>query len=417
MDFIKRIKESLVCCLLLALYACNGTAREKPAIADDFPYRVMDTTEVNRYREYLSYYFDTLLNYRGFSGGILVAKNGQVLYEHYQGDVFGDGGNPINDSTPFHVASTSKTFTSTAILQLLQQGRLSLDDTITHYFHDFPYRQVTIRNLLTHSSGIGNYANFLPRYGWSNKKVISNREVLDVIVANKPPLEFAVGSRFRYCNTNFVLLALIVEQASGLTFPEYVQQNIFQVAGMRHSYVLSHHNPDDYLPSWNESGRIYNFEYLDGLYGDKNVMTTCRDLLKYDEALRKGKLVKPELLAHAWQPNYKDGGHGEYYEFYGLGWRLKIFNNNLKIPYHNGWWHGNNAVFQRLVADTAVVIVTGNRFNRRIYASARVANLFRPYFYDSMDHRNELEAFLRRTGNDSAGGGNEAQAPKSHKLP
>lgn len=134
-------------------------------------------------------------------------------------------------------------------------------------------------------------------------------------------------------------------------------------------------------------------------------MTTCRDLLKYDEALREGKLVKPELLAHAWQPNFKDASHSEYYEFYGLGWRLKIFNNYLKIPYHNGWWHGNNAVFQRLVADTAVVIVTGNRFNRRIYASARVANLFRPYFLDSTDHSNELKAFLRRTnGNNTAGG-------------
>ena len=416
MGFFWRIKSSLFCCLLLALYACNSTAREKH-ITEDTGYRMMDTTEVNRYREYLAYYFDTLLNYRGFSGGILVAKNGQVLYEHYQGDVFGDGGSPVNDSTPFHVASTSKTFTSTAILQLLQQGRLSLDDTITHYFHDFPYRQVTIRNLLTHSSGIGNYANFLPRYGWSSKKVVSNREVLEVIVAKKPPLEFATGSRFRYCNTNFVLLALIVEQASGLTFPEYVQQNIFQVAGMRHSYVLSHNNQEDYMPSWNESGRIYNFEYLDGLYGDKNVMTTCRDLLKYDEALRKGKLVKPELLAHAWQPNYKDASHGEYYEFYGLGWRLKVFNNNLKIPYHNGWWHGNNAVFQRLVADTAVVIVTGNRFNRRIYASARVANLFRPYFFDSMDHRTELEAFLRRSNGNDTAGGNESLAPSGIKRP
>lgn len=414
---IWRLKGTLFSCLLLALYACKSTAREKVLTADDFSYRILDTSEVNRYRDYLSYYFDTLLNYRGFSGGILVAKNGQILYEHYQGDVFGDGRSPINDSTPFHIASTSKTFTSTAILQLLQQGRLSLDDTVTHYFSDFPYRQVTIRHLLTHSSGIPNYANFLPRYGWSKKKVISNRELLDVIVAKKPPLEFAVGSRFRYCNTNFVLLALIVEQVSGLTFPEYLQQNIFQVAGMRHSYVLTHNNQEDYMPSWSESGRIFNFEYLDGLYGDKNVMTTCRDLLKYDEALRKGKLVKPELLAHAWQPNYKDGSHPEYYEYYGLGWRLKVFNNNLKIPYHNGWWHGNNAVFQRIVADTAVVIVTGNRFNRRIYASAKVANLFRPYFYDSLDHRNAWEAFLRRTSNDSAGGGNEEQAPGSLKRP
>jgi hypothetical protein len=110
----------------------------------------------------------------------------------------------------------------------------------------------------------------------------------------------------------------------------------------------------------------------------------------------------------------------ESWEYYGLGWRLKIFNNNLKIPYHNGWWHGNNSVFQRLISDTAVIIVMGNRYNRRIYSAARVANLFRPYYPDSADLQEDHQAFLRRTiSADTEGNGEiiEAILPPPASVP
>lgn len=344
--------------------------------------RFMDTTEVAKYRTAFGAFFDSLLNTRGFSGGILVAKNGMVLYEHYQGDVYGSGSTPIHSRTPFHVASTSKTFTSTAILQLEAKGLLSLKDTLTKYWPDFPYNTVTIQNLLNHSSGIPDYASFLQRYGWDKRQTATNQDVLDYILRFKPKPDFNTGSRFKYCNTNFVLLALLVEVVTGYTFPFYVQENIFKVAGMKDSYILTAYNKGDYLPSWSEGGRIYNFEYLDGLYGDKNVYTTCRDLLKYDSVIRNGLLLDPLLYHKAWQPYFRDTKYDEPWEFYGLGWRLKLFDNNLMIPYHNGWWHGNNAVFQRLLADTAVIIVTGNRMNWKIYASATAANFFRPYYPD-----------------------------------
>jgi len=382
----------------LAFCACSSKATEpKTEVTDGL--RVMDTTELEKYNAYLSYYFDTLLNYRDFSGGILVAKNGTIIYEHYQGDVYGGGEERISDRTPFHVASTSKTFTSTAILQLEAQGRLNIEDSVTTYFPDFPYKNITIRNLLTHSSGIPNYANFLPQYKWDRKIDVSNRDVLDVIIQYKPKLEFTTGARFKYCNTNYVILALIVENASGLSFPAYVKEYIFDVAGMQDSYVLSTENVGNYMPSWNQSGRIYNFDYLDGLYGDKNVFTTCRDLMKYDDAIRKNLLLDPLFYQKAWEPNYRDGGN-ESWEYYGLGWRLKMFNNNLKIPYHNGWWHGNNSVFQRLILDTAVIIVTGNRYNSRIYSAARVANLFRPYYPASAYMQEDHDAFLKRTSSE-----------------
>jgi len=379
---MKYLSWKIACFLCISFFACQSIAREP--IEDNGTGRVLDSLELAKYKAGLTYFFDSLLNSNRFSGGILVAKNGQVIYEHYQGDVFGDNVTAISSTTPFHVASTSKTFTSTSVLQLENRGLLSLDDSLQKFWPDFPYQGITVRNLLNHSSGIPDYAYFLPKYGWDKKITATNWDVLNTLTTKYPSLDFKTGSRFKYCNTNFVLLALLVEKLSGLSFPFYVKENIFDVAGMKDSYVLSPFNKGEYMPSWNASGRIYNFEYLDGLYGDKNVFTTCRDLLKYDSAIRVGALLDPLAYEKAWEPNFRDTKYDEPWEYYGLGWRLKVFENNLKIPYHNGWWHGNNAVFQRLVADTAVIIVTGNRMNSKIYASAKAANIFRTYYPDSL---------------------------------
>lgn len=369
---------SLTCMLV---YSCQPSIARIPAEKEGL--RIMDSLETERYRVSFSGYFDSLLNHGNFSGGILVAKNGVILYEHYQGDVYGDKLKAIDEHTPFNVASTSKTITSIAILQLESRGLLSLDDTIGKFWPDIPYTGISIRNLLNHSSGIPDYAYFLPSFGWDNKITATNYDVLDILTLKKPSLDFRTGSRFKYCNTNYVLLALLVEKLSGFTYPHYVKENIFEVAGMQDSYILSAYNQGDYMPSWTEGGRMYSYDYLDGIYGDKNVFTTCRDLMKYDNAIRTGLILDPQLYNVALQPNFRDTKYHDPWEYYGLGWRLKVFDNNLTIAYHNGWWHGNNAVFQRLLADTAVIIVTGNRMNKRIYASARAANLFRAYYPES----------------------------------
>lgn len=350
--------------------------------------RPLDLNEIDSYNESITKFMDSLLNNRGFSGGIMVVKNNQILYEHYQG--FSDAAhkNPINDTTPFHVASTSKTFTSHAIFQLIEEGKLSLGDSITKFFPSLPYTNVTVKELLSHSSGIPYYVNFMDKSGWNKKQVATNTDMLNELIRLKLPLEFAPGTRFRYCNTNFALLALIVEKITGIPFPDYVKNNIFNKAGMTHSFIMSTSNMNRYLPSFHGNG-IYSFDYLDAIYGDKNVYTTCTDLKRYDSAIRNRILLDSNSYALAWQPWYKDTQHRDPHEFYGLGWRLKVWPDGKKIVYHNGWWHGNNSCFQRLIMDTAVIIVTGNRFNSNIYKAGRAANIFRNY-YDT-DGNEEVE--------------------------
>jgi CubicO group peptidase (beta-lactamase class C family) len=351
----------------------------------------MDSAEINFYKGQLAGYFDTLLNQAGFSGGIIVVKNGLVLYEHYQGFADEALAEPIHEHTPFHVASTSKTFTSTAILQLVRAGRMSLDDSLQRFFPLFPYPGITVRNLLNHSSGLPNYANLFPRYKWSTKKQATNTDVLHLFYANRPRLDFPTGTRFTYCNTNFALLALIVEKVSGSYFPDYIRDSIFAPSGMLDSYVYGTGSVSAFMPSWNGSKKPYAFNYIDAIYGDKNVFSTCRDLVKYDSAITHNLLLSQEWYDTAWTPNYPDKKYRDTIEHYGLGWRLKVFNDSLKIPYHNGWWHGNNAVFQRLIADSALIVVIGNRQFNRIYASAKAANIFRRYYTDMQDEQ-EMES-------------------------
>ena len=370
--------------IILSLIAFSCKSNQQKAQAQEKPgeekLRNLTEEEQRLYSAGFTYFMDTMLNTKGFSGGILVAKNGHILYEHYQGNSDASQSLPINDSTPFHVASTSKTFTGHAILQLLQQGKLQLTDTLGQFFPDFPYPGITVQHLLTHTSGLQNYAYFFEKMGWSKKQIATNRDVLDFMIAKKPPLAYPTGKRFNYCNTNFVLLALIVEELSGEAFPAYVQEHIFKPAGMNHSYVFSISDTGRYTPSF--KGRsIYKFDYLDAIYGDKNVYTTCRDLMKYDAAIRNHVLLDSSTYALAWVPFQSDRhSSADTSEHYGLGWRLKVWSNGNKIVYHNGWWHGNNSVFQRLIQDTAVIIVTGNVYNRNIYKTPRAANFFRPYY-------------------------------------
>ncbi len=360
------------------LLSCNNNSIARKPVAK-FLCRIIDSSEVKKYNDTLTYFFDSVLNSKGFSGGILVAKNGQILYEHYQGFENEEKTDSITADTRFHIASTSKTFTVTAIMQLVQLGKLNLDDSLQKLFPLFPYNGITVRNLLNHSSGIPFYANFFPKYKWDKKKIATNGDILYMLYAWRPPLEFTPGSRFRYCNTNFALLALIVEKVSGQFFPDYVRDSIFNRCGMENSYVLSQNRQGDYMPSW-KGGGVYNFDYLDAIYGDKNVLSTCRDLMKYDSCIRNNVLLTPSSYEQVWTPYFRDTHYRDSFEYYGLGWRLKVFNDSLKIPYHNGWWHGNNSVFQRLIADTAVIIITGNKLTNRIYAAGRAANIFRQYY-------------------------------------
>lgn len=341
--------------------------------------------------------YQSLLLRTGFNGSILLAKNGQIVFERYRGIYNYRTKEPITENTPFHVASVSKTFTATVILKLMEEGKLSLDDHVEKYLAGFPYPGITIRNLLTHRSGLPKYDHFLEPgirtevVMVKNKKgkmvkrrrsykvpaavtgVMNNQDLLRYLVVNHPPAESQPNRRFSYCNTNYAMLALIVEKITGIPFPQYMTTYVFQPLGMKDTYIFSIKDTARYVPSYNYNWSPFPLEKLDCIYGDKNVYTTVRDLLQWDRALYTGAFVSAKTLELAYQP-YSFERRGE--KNYGLGWHLLIHRPDPTIVYHNGWWHGNNAVFKRLVADTATVIILGNKFNRGIWSAGKMSSVF-----------------------------------------
>ncbi|MEP6751033.1 MAG: serine hydrolase domain-containing protein, partial [Bacteroidota bacterium] len=159
-------------------------------------------------------------------------------------------------------------------------------------------------------------------------------------------------------------------------FPNYLQQTFFLPLQMKHTFLFNSLDTSKVNPSYDWRGRQIPLGFLDGVYGDKNIYTTPRDLLKWDRALTGGKLFTRQTLEQAYTPysNEKAGVKN-----YGLGWRMNIFPNGKKTIYHNGWWHGSNAAFLRLLPDSVAIIVIGNKYNSNIYHAKELANLFGDY--------------------------------------
>lgn len=341
--------------------------------------------------------YETILGNKGFSGQILIAKNGEVIFEDYKGFSNFSDKTAILPETPIHLASISKTFTGMAALKLWEEDKLDLKAPVTKYISNFPYTSVTIEQLLSHRSGLPDYTYFMEpnkyktvkvknkRGRWVKKlKLIkaetpfrqglyNNQDVLDYMVAKRPSPAAMPNRVFRYCNTNFVMLALIIEKITGQDFPTYMAETIFKPLKMENTYVFSAKSIDKYTPSYNARMVPYKIEKYDCIYGDKNIYSTARDMYLWDKALTEATYVKQSTLEMAYQPQSPTN---KYHHNYGLGWRILTKPNEERLIYHNGWWHGNNTVFTRLIGESATIIILGNRFNKSIYKGKEIASVF-----------------------------------------
>ena len=356
------------------------------------PPSVLAVVERQRIQSQSEIFYDSMLEGSGFNGGMIVAKGGNIIFEKYKGFVNIDGKDSINASTSLHIASVSKTFTAMAVLKLQELGKLNIDDSVTHFFPEFNYPGVTVKTLLNHRSGLPNYLYFMEDAGWNKDSVIENKDVLQWLVFKKGMLKniASPNKRFTYCNTNFALLALIIEKVSGQTYPHFMQENIFDPLGMKNTFV--HFKGDNKIrsKSFDWRGREIPDNFLDDVYGDKNIYSTPRDLLIWDRALSDTVFLTAKSLELAYTPysNEKPG-----IKNYGLGWRMNNYEDGKKIIFHNGWWHGNNAAFIRVLKDDATIILISNRYARAVYKAKNLVNIFDRYFEtDTEDVENSVPA-------------------------
>ncbi len=379
-----KINASILLFGITILISCNfngnkknqETAERQPI---EFPAPLpFNNAESLRIAKACNNWYDSTLGSIGLNGGILIAQNGTILYEKYNGTGHLPGKDSINANTPFHIASVSKTFTAMGILLLKQEGKLQLEDELSKYFPSFNYPGVTIRTLLNHRSGLPNYIYFMESLGWDKNQMVTNEDVLQYLITKKPAIQNIAtpNTHFSYCNTNYALLALLIEKISKKKYAAFLKDNFFIPLGMKNSFVFDLSMSKDVSPSYNWKNDVMVFNFLDNVYGDKNIYTTPRDLLQWERLLNSNLIFNKETLAEAYSP-YSIEKTGT--KNYGLGWRMTIFPNGKKLIYHNGWWHGNNAVFIRMLDENACIIVMGNKFNRGLYKARQLCSLFGSY--------------------------------------
>ncbi|MBM3402806.1 MAG: beta-lactamase family protein [Bacteroidetes bacterium] len=299
----------------------------------------------------------------GFNGNVLVAKNGKIIYERAIGWADHLHRDSLKINSVFELASVSKPFTSTAIMILVEDGKLKLNQNVKEFYPDFPYDSITVELLLTHKSGVMNYVYFVDDLWKAQKKNerpgITNQDVMKLIAEHKPNPYSKPNRRFHYNNSNYMVLAAIIEKVSGQKYSQFMAENIFKPIGMKNTAVYSKAEfdkiPVDVVGHDRNWRRSVAQNFLDGPVGDKGVYSTIHDLYLFDRAMRKGKLLKPETMDLVYAPhNLMQKGHFNY----GYGWRT-FENGKNKVVYHTGWWHGfRNIYLRQLNKDITLILLT-----------------------------------------------------------
>ncbi len=354
-------------------------------------------------------YYKTVWEKGDLWGSFLVAKGDEILYEGYRGYTQDNKQAPVNDTVALHVASISKSITAMAVMKLIEAGKLQLDDPLTKYFPGFPYQKVTVFTLLSQRSGLPKYEYFIekitPKPAELSKEFISNKDILNLLIKYKPELSRETDTGFMYCNTNYALLALLVEQVTKTPFPEAMQQIVFRPLKMKHTYILQEKDMKSAAKSFYQRGpRVYPYDRLDLIYGDKNVYTTPRDLLNFSKAMFAKNFLRDDLQKMVFEPysNERPGINN-----YGLGFRMKVFNENEKLTYHNGWWHGTNSVFGHLLKSNVTIIAIGNKYSSRVYTSLALSGLFENFPFETeklLKTMNQTDTLKNAAGTDSLNG-------------
>lgn len=263
---------------------------------------------------------------------VLMTKADKVVKKSAYGIADLELGVPMRTDMLFESGSIGKCFTATVIMQLWEQGKLSLDDALSKYIDRTPeaWKDIKIRNLLGHTSGLKDYA-LVPGIGlaeqWTKDQWFAKMTTLG--------LDFPTGSAYAYCNSNFLLLGLIAEKITGEGIDDLIEQHVFKPLGMRHSFVS---DGDPIIPHrskgyWDADGKLINGIKIGHGYGDGGRINTAEDLAIFERGLREGKLVKPSTLSLMRTPGVLPSGRKTPY---GLGWFVRTVNGHQYIS------HGGN---------------------------------------------------------------------------
>ena len=311
---------------------------------------------------------DSLINYyhenQGLSLTLLIAKNDSVIYQNATGYVHPETKEPLNINSPFNLASVSKQFITMCAMILNEDNKLDYDQNVKDYVPDFPYHNLTVRNLMTHTSGLPEYFKYYEKY-FPKDKVFTNQDMLEMFIEHKPDLNFNPGDKYSYSNTGYLILALALEKAAGKPLTDFVTEKIIKPLNLANTFpynltmeaypanrVYGHRLENDSL----KLNDLYN---IDGVFGDGNMYSSATDLQKWSQALYNNVLVSDATLQEAFTPFTLNNGEKSNY---GFGWRIDESKSRV---FHSGGWVGFSTYIQRdLKEHLELVILINSSFSK-----------------------------------------------------
>lgn len=327
-----------------------------------------DSVIIARKASELDEIFTRLQKTNGLNGNVLYAEKGRIIFKKSYGyrDIPKQK-DPLQITDAFQLASVSKMFAAMSIMILKERGQVEYDRDIREYLPEFPYKGITVRMLMIHRAGMPNYMSLADEMWIDKTQPLDNSDMLELLFEFEPRPYFSPNNGFSYSNTNYALLANIVEDVSGKYFDVFVKEEIFDPLQMDNSFVYNLRGVQ-VLPEYVEKGvpgyyhrgrkwiKMPN-DYLNGVMGDKNVYTTVEDLFKFNEGLDQFTLVKKETLKEAFtrgSPKRRANSDN-----YGFGWRIK--GDLPNTVYHFGWWKGFRTFYIRDMKHQKTLIVLTNK--------------------------------------------------------
>jgi D-alanyl-D-alanine carboxypeptidase len=288
---------------------------------------------------------------------LAVIKNGKAVVNKGYGLANVEHNVPVTAETVIRLGSVSKQFFTTAILKLMEEGKLSIEDSVHKFFPDAPetWRPIQVKHLMSHSSG-------LKREGPAYANAVIQPDLVIIKSAYSLPLDFKTGEKYQYCNLAYFMLAEIITQLSGMPWQDYIREKLFIPAGMKNSGMTDFY---PIIPN-RASGYMHKKDVLvnaDAMYAVRpsgGFLSTSTDMILWDKALREKKIIlKKENWELLWKPFIKTSDKADSKEYYGFGWLIDEMNGR-KIIEHGGANLGFRSYYVRFVNDGLSIIIMTN---------------------------------------------------------
>jgi CubicO group peptidase (beta-lactamase class C family) len=370
---MKRLYILIIFLIMGLSFGNSGSANESTSFP--FQKRTGGVMSMSRAHHLIAGKLDSLftsMNIKGsFNGCVLVAKAGKIIFKKSLGILDKASNNSLSDSSMFQLASVSKVITATAVLMLHEREMIDINKSFKYYFPDFPYEGITIKELLNHRSGLPNYIYALNTEIYQPNYQMSNMDMYNYFIAKNPKPYMKPNTRFNYCNTNYALLALLIEKITGSSYSRFLKDELFTPLGMNNTATIKDIdlNGNNVTRPYDLRWRPVEFDASDYVLGDKSIYSTPYDLFLFSEALYQNKIIKYQTQEMAYTAFSREQKTSNY----GFGWRMKNFNDPLKKEvYHNGWWHGYRSSFHRRLNDTLTVVILSNQLNNSAYQTNKI---------------------------------------------